>query len=68
MTIVTSSNEQVGIIQIAKANLVGDPNKIRLQTEFRIYYFRSLWASAIIFYLKKAFFLELRQAINKYNN
>ena len=32
--------ERVGIIQIAKANLVDDPyNKIQLQTEFEIYFF-----------------------------
>ena len=30
--IVTSSSERVGIIQVAKANLVDDPNRIQLHT------------------------------------
>ena len=34
------NRERVGIIQIAKANLVDDPyNNIQLQTEFEIYFF-----------------------------
>jgi len=34
------NRERVGIIQIAKANLVDDPyNKIQLQTEFKIFFF-----------------------------
>ena len=33
------NRERVGIIQIAKANLVDDPyNKIQLQTEFKIFF------------------------------
>ena len=41
--------ERVGIIQIAKANLVDDPyHKIQLQTELRIHYF-----------YKKYFFMHL---------
>ena len=47
---------RVGVIHIAKADLVDDPcNKIQLQTELRIYY--------IYIYIKEVFLHALRQII-----
>ena len=42
------NRERVGIIQIAKANLVDDPyNKIQLQTEFNFFFLKKVFLHAL---------------------